>query len=374
MSVLHLLPARSPGSGRRGVDVALLGAAAALAVTGLAFVSIATVGGIEPTAPPVLRQAVAVATGAAVAAVLAITDHRRIALLAPLLYAATLVLLTLVLFVGPQINGTRAWLVMGPLQFQPSELGKVALIVLLASLAHERREPALSARGICEVLGVAALPMALILAQPDFGTFLVFVALTGVVLLVAGAQVRHLLALAALGMAVIVLAWQFDLVEDYQIERVGSFLDAGAGDPQGAGYNTTQAQIAVGAGGLTGRGMLAGQQSALGFVPENHTDFIFTVVGEETGFVGAMFVLLCYAVVLWRGLWIAAAARDILGTLIAAGVVATFAVQMFVSVGMTVGLMPVIGLPLPLVSYGGTSVVASLAMIGLLHSVHHSAR
>lgn len=374
MSALHLLPLRSPKAARRGMDVALSGAAAALAVTGLAFVSIATAGGIEPAAPLVIRQAVAMGVGAAVASVLAMTDHRRVALFAPLLYAVTLVLLTLVLLVGPQINGARAWLVMGPLQFQPSELGKVALIVLLASLTHERREPSLSVRGICEVLGVAAVPMALILAQPDFGTFLVFVALTGVVLLVAGARVRHLLVLAALGVAAIVLAWQLDLVEDYQIARVGAFLDAGAGDPQGAGYNGTQAQIAVGSGGLTGRGLQRGQQSALGFVPENHTDFIFTVVGEETGFVGAMFVLLCYAVLLWRGLRIAAAAQDILGTLIATGVVATFAVQMFVSVGMTVGLVPVIGLPLPLVSYGGTSVVASLAMIGLLHSVDRSAR
>jgi rod shape determining protein RodA len=374
ISVLQLLPARAPGAGRGGIDVALLCAATALVVTGLLFVSVATVGGIDPGAPLVTRQAAAVLVGAAVAAALAVTDHRRVALLAPLLYAGALVVLTLVLFAGPRINGVRAWLVIGPLQFQPSELGKVALILLLAALTHERRERSLTGRGICAVLGVAALPMALILAQPDFGTFLVFVALTGVVLLVAGARVRHLLALAALGVVAIVAAWQFDLVEDYQIERVGSFLDAGAADPQGAGYNSRQAQIAVGAGGLTGRGLDAGRQSTLGFVPENHTDFIFTVVGEATGFVGAMFVLLCYGVVLWRGLWIAAAARDVLGTLIATGVVATFSVQMFVGVGMTVGLVPVIGLPLPLVSYGGTSAIASLAMIGLLLSVHRSAR
>jgi rod shape determining protein RodA len=282
-------------------------------------------------------------------------------------------LLAVVLVAGPVINGARAWLVFGPLQFQPSEMAKVALIMLLASLTHERREPGLSVRGIGEVLAVAALPMILIIAQPDFGTFLVFVVLTGALLLVAGARVRDLMVLTALGLVAVGLAWQLDLVEDYQVARLASFLDVDA-DPQGAGYNTAQAQIAIGAGGLTGRGPRSGQQAALGFVPENHTDFIFAVVGEETGFVGAMFVLLCYAVLLWRGLRIAAAARDILGTLIATGVVATFAVQMLVSVGMTVGLVPVIGLPLPLVSYGGTSVVASLAMIGLLHSVDRSAR
>jgi rod shape determining protein RodA len=307
-----------------------------------------------------------------VAAAVAVADHRRVSLLAPLLYALSLLALVLVLVAGARINGARAWLVVGSWQFQPSELAKVALIMLLASLTHERREPGLSVRGILAVLAAAAVPMALILAQPDFGTFLVFVVLTGALLLVAGARVRHLLVLVALGLVAVGLAWQLDFVEDYQIARVASFLDAGA-DPQGAGYNTAQAQIAIGAGGLTGRGSQPGQQE-LGFVPEDHTDFIFTVVGEETGFVGAALVLLCYAVVLWRGLAIAAAARDLLGTLLATGAVATIAVQTLISVGMTVGLVPVIGLPLPLLSYGGTSVVATLVLTGLLHSVHRTAR
>jgi rod shape determining protein RodA len=384
VTVLHLLPPRSGGLGyggrgprpsrarAGGMDLVLLGATATLAVAGLAFVSIATTGEVDLTAPHVVRQAVALVVGTCVATVVAVADHRRVALLAPLLYGLSLLALVLVLVVGPRINGARAWLIVGSWQFQPSELAKVALIMLLASLAHERREPGLSVRGVLEVLAAAAVPMVLILAQPDFGTFLVFVVLTGALLLVAGARVRHLLVLVTLGLVAVGLAWQLDFVEDYQIERVASFLDAGA-DPQGAGYNTAQAQIAIGAGGLTGRGSRSGQQ-ALGFVPENHTDFIFTVVGEQTGFVGAVLVLLCYAGVLWRGLSIAAAARDVLGTLLATGAVATIAVQTFISVGMAVGLVPVIGLPLPLMSYGGTSVVATLAMIGLLHSVHRTAR
>ncbi|HSK95847.1 MAG TPA: rod shape-determining protein RodA, partial [Euzebyales bacterium] len=359
---------------RRGSDPVLLGATAALVVTGLAFVSIATTGGLHPTAPLVLRQALALAVGVLLGALAARSDHRRVALAAPLLYGATLVLLVVVLVAGPTINGARAWLVAGPLRLQPSEVAKVALLLLLASLAYERREPALSVRGVCVVLGAAAPPMALILAQPDLGTFLVFVALVVVVLLVAGARRRHLLVLAVLGVAVAALAWQFDLVKDYQLARVGAFLDAGAADPQGVGYNSAQAQIAVGAGGLTGRGLQAGEQSALGFVPENHTDFIFTVVGEETGFVGAVLVLSCYALLLWRGMRIAAVARDLLGTLIAAGVVTVLAVQVTIAVGMTVGLVPVIGLPLPLLSYGGSSAVASLVMVGLLCSVERSAR
>jgi rod shape determining protein RodA len=371
---LDLLPrAGARPSWRTSIDLALVGATAVLAVAGLVFVSIATAGAIEPTAPHVIRQAIAVAVGACAAMLLAAADHRRVALLAPMAYVASLILLGVVLVVGPRINGTRAWLVLGSFQLQPSELAKVALIMLLASLTHERREPALSVRGICEVLAVAAVPMLLILAQPDFGTFLIFVALTGVLLLVAGARVLHLAVLAVLGLVAIGLAWQLDLVEDHQIERLAAFLDADA-DPQGAGYNTAQAQIAIGAGGLSGRGPRSGQQAALGFVPEDHTDFIFTVVAGETGFVGAMVVLLCYAVVLWRGLRIAAGARDILGTLLATGAVATIAAQVFVSVGMAVGLVPVIGLPLPLISYGGSSVVATLAMIGLLCSVHRTAR
>ena len=375
MTVLELAGAHARHSSDvRRFDLILAAAVTLLCVAGLGSVSIATAGHLQFGAPYVLRQGIALVMGAAIATVLAAVDYRRIALAAPLLYGLSLALLTAVLVAGPAINGAHAWLIVGPVQFQPSELAKVAVIVLLASLTHERREPALSTRGILEVLGAAALPMALILAQPDFGTFLVFGALVCVLLLVAGAHLRHLLALAALGSVALGLAWQLDLVEDYQIERLATFLDAEATDPQGAGYNTAQAQIAVGAGGLTGQGWMGGEQTGLGFVPEHHTDFIFTVIAERTGFVGAGVVLLLYATVLWRGLRIAANARDILGSLLAAGAVATIGVQVFISIGMTIGLVPVIGLPLPFVSYGGTSMIASLAMIGLLQSVHRSSR
>ncbi len=374
MMVFELMPVRRAAGRAQRPDVILIGSTGALVVIGLAFVSIATTGRIEPTAPHVVRQTVALVVGVGIAWVLATVDYRRSALVAPLLYVAALVVLSVVLIVGPPINGARAWLLVGPVQFQPSEAAKVALIMMLASLTQERREPALTPWGIVAVVLVAALPMCLILLQPDFGTFLVFVALTCVLLLVAGARVRHMIVLGVVGLAAVGLAWQLDLVEDYQVERFAVFLDAGASDPQGAGYNTTQAQIAVGAGGLFGRGLLGGEQAALGYVPENHTDFIFTVIAEETGFVGALVLLGLYVLVLWRGLRIAAAAPDLRGTLLAVGGVAVIAVQVFVSIGMTVGLVPVIGLPLPLVSYGGTSLVASLAMVGLMVSVHRGPR
>ncbi|MBW3605494.1 MAG: rod shape-determining protein RodA [Actinobacteria bacterium] len=372
--VFELVPVRRSTGRARRRDTVLIGATGALVLIGMGVVSIATTGRLDPSAPHVVRQTAALALGAGIAGALAAVDHRRSALLAPVLYAAALVLLGLVLVVGSPVNGARAWLHLGPVQFQPSELAKVAVLMLLALLTQERREPALTPRGIAAVVAVAAAPMGLILLQPDFGTFLVFGALTVALLLIAGAAVRHLLVLAVIAVVATGLAWQLDLVEDYQVERLAVFLDADAGDPQGTAYNTIQAQIAVGAGGLFGRGLLAGEQTALGYVPEHHTDFIFTVIAEETGFAGAVVLLGLYALVVWRGLRIAAAAPDMLGTLLAAGGVAVIAIQVFVAVGMTVGLVPVIGLPLPLVSYGGTSLVASLAMIGLMLSVHRAAR
>lgn len=370
--VLELVGVRRPTGRARRHDITLLAAVAALVVIGVAFVSIATTGRLELTAPNVARQVVALVLGTGIAGVLATVDYRRSALMAPLLYVVSLALLILVLVVGPTINGARAWLQVGALQFQPSEVAKVALLMMLAALTQERREPALTAWGIVAVVVVAAVPMGLILLQPDFGTFLVFVVLTCTLLLVAGARLRHMVVLAALGLVAIGMAWQLHLVQDYQVERLAVFLDADAGDPQGAGYNIVQAQIAVGAGGLFGRGLLAGEQTALGYVPEHHTDFIFTVIAEETGFAGALVLLGLYTVVFWRGIRIAIAAPDLLGTLLAAGGVAVLAVQVFVSVGMTVGLVPVIGLPLPLISYGGTNLIASLAMIGLLLGVHRA--
>lgn len=371
--VVEPAPVRAVTGRVRRNDIVLVGAVAALVVAGLVFVSIATTGRIELAAPHVLRQVVALVVGSGIAVVLAAVDYRRSALAAPVLYAVALVLLGLVLVVGPTINGARAWLQIGSLQFQPSELAKVALLMLLALLARERREPALTASGVAAVVVIAGVPMVLILAQPDFGTVLVFAALTCGVLLVGGARVRHLLALAAVGLVAFGMVWQLGLVEDYQVERLAVFLDAGAVDPQGAGYNTAQAQLAVGSGGLFGRGLLAGEQTALGYVPEQHTDFIFTVIAEETGFAGTVVLLGLYAVVLWRALLIAAAAPDLLGTLLVAGAVAVLAVQVFVGVGMTVGLLPIIGLPLPFISFGGTNLVASLAMIGLVLGVHRAA-
>lgn len=353
------------------VDGLLLLVTALLCGLGLLMVYSARVAATPEVASALLgRQLVALLLGAGLMIAVATPDYRIYRAWGPVAYGVTLGLLAGVLLFGEEINGARAWFVLGPLQFQPAELAKVSLIVVLAAHFHEYREEALGLRALVEALAFAAAPMLLILLQPDFGTFVVFVVITFGVLLMARVHVRYLIALVILGALASFAALQLGIVKEYQLDRLTAFLNPEAADAQGAGYNVTQATIAVGSGQFFGQGLFAGSQTAQGFVPENHTDFIFTVVGEQTGFAGSALMLLLFAVLLWRGLRIAALSRDTFGTLLAAGVIVTFAFQMFVSVGMATGIMPVTGLPLPFISYGGTSLIASLAMVGLLQNVH----
>jgi rod shape determining protein RodA len=223
------------------------------------------------------------------------------------------------------------------------------------------------------VLLVAALPMALILLQPDLGTVLVLVFIVLGVLAVSGASARWLGGLVLAGVVVSAGAVQLGLLDDYQLARFAAFADPEL-DPRGVGYNTNQARIAIGSGGLTGKGLFQGPQTSGRFIPEQQTDFVFTVAGEELGLLGASALLALLGVVLWRGLRIALLASDLFGRLLAAGVVCWFAFQSFVNVGMTLGIMPVTGLPLPFVSYGGSAMFANLLAVGLLQNVHLRSR
>ncbi|CAN5898216.1 rod shape-determining protein RodA [soil metagenome] len=316
------------------------------------------------------RQIVSLGIGLVGMAAVTLFDYRSYRAWSPLLYVGSLALLGYVLLNGTVINGSQAWLVIGAFQFQPSELAKVSLIVMLAALFSERRESALGLRALVEALAIAAAPMLLILAQPDFGTFLVFVAIVFGVLLLARVRVRFMVALTVLGLLAFVAVLQSGALADYQVDRLTSFINPEEADPQGAAYNVNQAQIAVGSGRFAGQGLFSGTQTKLSYVPENQTDFIFTVVGEELGFLGSMLMLVGFVVVLWRAIRIAALSRDTFGTLIAAGVIAVFGFQVFINVGMAIGIMPVTGLPLPFVSYGGTSLIGSFLMVGLLLNVH----
>lgn len=325
----------------------------------------------------VKRQAAFVVGGAVLAAMTVLVDYRRWRALAPLVYLATcLALVAVVSPLGASSKGHQAWFSLGTFQFQPSELSKVALVVCLAagaSLSGQRTEradePALSGARFIALIALAGVPMGLIMLQPDLGTDLVYGAILVAVLVVAGMRGRHLVALLVLGTVGAVAVLQLGVLQRYQVDRLTSFLDA-SGKTSNAGYSLNESMLAIGSGGALGKGLLRGPQTNLSYVPEQHTDFIFTAVGEQGGLVGSALVLGLFAFVVWR-IWRAAAlARDRTGTLMCVGVLALVVFQVFENVGMTTGIMPIAGIPLPFLSYGGSAVMAYSVGIGLVLNIH----
>ncbi len=320
------------------------------------------------------KHLVNIAIGLVLWVLVTATDHRWIRILAPLVYVGSLVGLVLVLVMGSTINGSRSWIVIGGMSIQPAEFAKLAMVIGMALVVAERTEGSWRRRDVGDLdvvgmLGVAALPAMLIMLQPDLGTMLVLVATVVGVIAASGAPLRWLVGLAAGGVLVAAAAVRLGMLKDYQIDRFMAFTDPTL-DPQVAGYNTEQARIAIGNGGVFGQGLFDGSQTQSGFVPEQQTDFIFTVAGEELGLVGAAVVIGLLAVVIWRGLVIASQAEDLFGRLAAAGVACWFGFQAFQNIGMCLGIMPVTGVPLPLVSYGGSSMFATLMAVGLLQTIH----
>ncbi len=318
------------------------------------------------------KHLVNVAIGMVLAVAVMATDHRWVRIVTPLVYAASIFGLLLVLVMGSTINGSRSWLMLGGMSIQPAEFAKLAVVTMSAMLVAERTENS-RGRGINGVdvllmLGIAGIPAALIMLQPDLGTMLVLSATVFGVLAVAGVPRRWMAGLFAAGTALAALVVAAGVLKQYQINRFMAFTDP-ALDPRGAGYNTTQARIAIGNGGLFGRGLFDGSQTRSRFVPEQHTDFIFTVAGEELGLVGAGLLILLFAVLIWRALWISRNAEDMFGRVAAAGIACWFAFQTFQNIGMCLGIMPVTGVPLPLVSYGGSSMFASMMALGLLQNI-----
>ncbi|MFC0862888.1 rod shape-determining protein RodA [Sphaerimonospora cavernae] len=326
----------------------------------------------EPDSSLLTRQAVSVGLGLALMWLVSRRDPRVLRAYVPVLYLIALAGLVAVLTpLGRTVNGSHAWIFLGSgLQFQPSEFAKITLILALAAALGELREgERRPGRGaVLLALALAGLPIGLIMLQPDYGTILVFAAISAGMILVSGAPKRWLAGLAAAGALAVLLVWLLDLVQPYQIQRLMVLTDPDA-DPMGLGYNATQARIAVGSGGLLGKGLFQGEQTAGHFVPEQHTDFIFTVAGEELGFLGCALIVLLMLFLLWRGLLIAARSATPYGTVLAGGVVCWLAFQTFVNVGMTIGLLPITGLPLPFVSYGGSATISTLAAVGFLSTV-----
>jgi rod shape determining protein RodA len=302
--------------------------------------------------------------------VVAITiDYRYTKVYAGFIYTALLLLLLAVRTpLGTTVKGAQRSFQLLGFAFSPSEAMKVGLVIMLAAYLSERKGGVLSLGEVLRATVLGGIPMALVFIQPDIGTTIVLAAIMVGVLIVAGAKTRQLALLAVAAAVLLAGAFQLGVIKQYQINRALGFLDKN--NHSAAAYNAEQSQIAIGSGGLTGRGYLKGLQTNLDYVPEQHTDFIFTAVGEEFGFVGSVALLFLFAVLLWRGFRIALLSKDAFGTYLAAGIVSMFAIQMFVNIGMTVGIMPITGIPLPFVSYGGSSLIANFAAVGLLLNVH----
>jgi rod shape determining protein RodA len=345
-------------------------------VIGLAICSVVTIG-FTPAEELAPRQAVYFGVGLVVALVVSQVDYSHLRAIRLPIYGFMLVSIVAVLVLGSETRGTTRAIAVGPIELQTSELGKVLLAVVLAAVLVERARELHQRDTTARLMLLALVPTLLVLTE-DLGSGLVYVAIALATLFVAGTKWTHFVALftlgaVAIGLALVALpAAGVEVLKPYQEERLTSFLNP-SDDPSDAGYQQNQSVISIGSGGRTGRGDQA-TQTQLEFLPEEHTDFVFAVVGERWGFVGAALVLSLYALLIWRGLRILTMAKNLFGAIIAGGIVAMLLFQVFVNVGMNVGIMPITGIPLPLMSYGGSSVLTTLLAVGLLQSIHVQAR
>jgi rod shape determining protein RodA len=370
----RLIPARlSEKAPVRHLDPVLVTLALLLSGFGSVMVYSATFARLKAESLPpryyLDRQAIFAVVGIVAMTVLALFSYRRLKAWAWLAYGVAVMLLIAVLTpLGTTVAGAQRWISIGIFQIQPSELTKLAVIIALAAVLAERRGDSTLIDVIrCVVL--VGVPALLIYLQPDLGTLLVLLAILGAMLLVGGTRLRLLLVMVMLGAVAFWGILHVGLLKDYQINRLTSFMDP-TKDLARTGYNLEQSLTAIGSGQLTGTGLFNGTQTNLKFVPEQHTDFIFTVIGEELGFAGAALFLFVFAMFISRGVRIAMMSKDHFGTLLAAGIVSMFAFQGFVNIGMTMGISPITGIPLPFVSYGGSSLIASFLATGILLNIH----
>jgi rod shape determining protein RodA len=363
----------------RRLDWVLIGSVAALVAYGLWAIADITRHDVTANAHYyVTRQAVYAAIGVLCLVAAVLVDPEVYRTRWRVIFGGTCFLIAIVLLTGP-IRGSKRWLDLGFFRFQPSEFGKVLFVLALAGFLAERSRRLNEPRTTLTAVGLALVPIFLVFLQPDFGSALVYCAALGAVLLVAGTPWTHLGALAAAAAAVAVLllgvlpAAGMPVLKQYQVDRLTGFLNP-ASDPGGTTYNITQSKNAIGAGQVRGRGPNNATQTTLNFLPEHHTDFVFASLAEERGFFGAAFLLMLYLLVVWRGLRIVTLAREPFSAIVAGGVVIALLFQIFVNVGMTMGIAPITGIPLPFVSVGGSSMIANLIAVGLLLSIHIRAR
>ena len=367
---------QNPASPFRHVDVVLVALVAVASVFGALMVYSTTRGPIGPYDTSYLKRVTMfVVIGGVVMAAVALFDYRKLRDYWPLIYGASILLLALVLVpgVGESRSGTQGWFQLGPFQLQPSELAKLAMIVGFAGLASQFRGDLDTIR-VALLLGVCAVPMFLVLLQPDLGTTLVSVAVAFAMLLVAGVRPRILGVLAVVAVIGTAVILSSGALADYQVARLSNFVrqdeTAISKVEEETRYNLEQSKLAIGSGGTFGKGLFNGPQTRNNFVPEQRTDFIFTAVGEQLGFVGSGALLAVLAAIVWRVWRTAQLARDDFGMLICTGIMVMLLVQIFENVGMTMGIMPITGIPLPFMSYGGSALLTTLLSMGLVLSVH----
>lgn len=374
------IPRRQTPTTWQHLDPILIGATLLIGVFGCVMVYTVTrdplqAAGLSP-AYYLKKQAIFMVIGVVVMAAVTTIDYRRYRDWAAVIYGLSVLMLLAVYAVGHKSRGAQAWFQIGSYQLEPSEFAKVGLIIALAAYSAAAKGR-LGGRRLIVVLVLSAIPFVLIYKQPDLGTALVLAAVLVAVLLIGGASGRYLAALAVLAVLLGVGVVHFHVLKSYQQQRLASFVNspdqpnaallrsaAGANE-----YNLAESKVAIGDGGLTGKGIGKGTQTNLGYVPEQRTDFIFTAVGEQLGLLGSGLLLLLFAIVVWRTWRAAILARDRVGTLICVGVLALLVFQVFENIGMTMGIMPVAGIPLPLMSYGGSAVIATFAAIGLVLNV-----
>lgn len=365
-----LNPRSDPASPWWHIDVTPVLAAMGLGIIGLISIYSAT-RGRDPDnyiTSFIERQGLFMAVGLVLVAIIVFFDYRLLLRLAPTIYLGSIGSLALVRLFGVEGGlGARSWFSVGSFLLQPSEFVKIGLIVVLASVMSRRSHGPMTLRELALLLAIAMAPLVLVILQPDIGTAMVYAAIVAAMLLVGRAEAHHLIFMVLAGAVGLGLVINSPLLADYQRARLETFLDEPNFEER---YNQTQAEIAIGNGGLTGTGFGEGTQTKSGLVPEQQTDFIFTVIGEEFGFAGGTVLLGCFAALLWRLYRMARLAGDPFGSYLITGVFAMFTFQMFQSIGMTMGIMPVTGIPLPFVSYGGSSAVTSYIGIGLAISVH----
>jgi rod shape determining protein RodA len=350
-------------------DFILVGCTLAIVALSLLAIFSASRGGHEMASRLVSRQIIWAALGTVALLLISTIDHQAYQRVANRIYIVNLFLLIAVFVVGKPIKGAQRWITVGPAVIQPSEIAKIAIIISLAAFLVARRDQIREFPLVVKSFLYTVLPMLLILKEPDLGTSVVLLAIWFGMLYFAGARLRHLAAFALAGILVFGAMWHTGHVKDFQKKRLVTFINPQA-DPKGSAYHIRQSKIAIGSGKFLGKGYLHGTQKKLHFIPEQHTDFIFTVVGEELGFVGGAMLLLLYLCLLQRTAAIMMTAEDQMGRLISGGILSMFLFQIFVNMGMTMGIMPVAGVPLPLFSYGGSSLLTCLISIGILAGIY----